>query len=80
MVGGKQRRAYRTVAVLAVAAAEATALTDGSATATAEIEGWHARYPPHSAFRRELDTAVQRSPLFPDTAARPSNSRRPGRP
>jgi len=65
VVGNKHRGAYRRVAVLAVAYAEALTLAgdpSGGAAYVADVRG---RYPRHVAFRTELDRASNDSPLLP---------------
>ncbi|MGH8904800.1 MAG: hypothetical protein ACRDYA_24735, partial [Egibacteraceae bacterium] len=63
VVGGQHRGAYRQVAQLAAACAEAVALADGDRASAEFIDSLHARWPRHSAFRRELRPAVAQSPL-----------------
>lgn len=64
VVSGQHRGAYQQAAYLAAACAEAVALASGGRTAREFIDSLHARYPRHSAFRRELRPAVAESPLL----------------
>ncbi|MGH8886977.1 MAG: hypothetical protein ACRDYX_17770 [Egibacteraceae bacterium] len=64
VVSGQHRGAYQQAAHLAAACAEAMALASGGRTAREFIDSLHARYPRHSAFRRELRPAVAASPLL----------------
>ncbi len=64
VVSSQHRGAYRRVALLAVACAEAAALAGGGETGARFIDACHARHPRHSAFRRELREAAAQSPLL----------------
>ena len=64
VVGGQHRGAYRRVALLAVACAEAAALADGGEAGARFIAGCHTRHPRHTAFRRELRETAAQSPLL----------------
>jgi len=58
------RRSYAQAAVLAVAHAEAEAMRDGAPAGDRVADAAEARYPRHSAYRRELRAARARSPLL----------------
>lgn len=70
VVSNKHRGAYRRVAVLAVAYAEALILAGDQAAGAAFVTGTRGRYPRHVAFRDELDRATAASPLLPAPPAR----------
>jgi hypothetical protein len=65
IVEAKHRGAYERAAQLAVACAEAVAITEGPVAAARAIGELRDRYPRHVAFRAALDAATERSPLLP---------------
>lgn len=64
VVAGQQRGAYGRVAHLATACAEALTLALDPTAAQRFLDDLHARYPRHSAFRRELRAMVAQSPVL----------------
>jgi len=64
IVGGQERRRYHQAAALAVAHAEAVAITDGQAAGDAVAEAAQSRYPRHTAYRSQLVSARARSSLL----------------
>ena len=66
VVSGKHRSTYADAAHLVAASAEAVLLVDGAAAARRLVDAFHARYPRHTLFRRELREVVARSPLLPE--------------
>jgi hypothetical protein len=70
VVSNKHRRAYARVASLAVAHAEALTFAGKASDGHAYVTGIREKYPRHTAFRSELDTAVSTSTL--------ANTHRPG--
>ncbi|HVA44223.1 MAG TPA: hypothetical protein VNF50_12135 [Acidimicrobiales bacterium] len=64
IVGQSLRRSYGQAAVLAVAHAEAVAMRDGVPAGDRVADAAEARYPRHSAYRREFNAARARSPLL----------------
>lgn len=63
IVRAKHRGAYRRMAELVVAHAEAVGIAQGRAAAAAILRRTNERYPRHVAFRREVDLAAGRSPI-----------------
>jgi hypothetical protein len=84
VVGNKHRRAYARVASLVVAHAEALAVAGKASDGRAYVTGIREKYPRHTAFRSELDTAVSTSTLIsnhrPGPSASTRTARRPSRP
>ena len=70
VVGAKHRGAYERVAAIAVACAEALALTEHTDAGIACLDGLRAGYPRHYAFRSELDKAQRESPFLPSPNAK----------
>jgi hypothetical protein len=70
IVQAKHRGAYDRAAQLAVACAEALALTEGPPAAARAITELRDRYPRHVAFRAALDAATTKSPLLPSSPRR----------
>lgn len=64
VVSSQHRAGYRSVALLAVACAEAATLAGGVEAGAGFIAACHARHPRHSAFRRELRETAAQSPLL----------------
>ena len=64
IVGNKDRRRYSQAAALAVAHAEAIAITKGRAAGDAVAEAAQSRYPRHTAYRSELTSTRVRSPFL----------------
>ena len=83
VVGNKHRKAYARVASLAVAHAEALAVAGKASDGRAYLTGIREKYPRHTAFRSELDTAINTSTLAnahrPGSSAATRTPRRPGR-
>lgn len=63
IVSGGHRKAYGHAAQLAVSVGEAMSLMGDCDEATSWLIGVRAMYPRHSAFKRELEAAIRRSPL-----------------
>jgi hypothetical protein len=63
-VESKDRRHYSQAAALAVAHAEAVAISEGRAAGDAAASAAQSRYPRHVAYRSELVSARTRSPLL----------------
>jgi len=68
IVGGQHRSAYDRAALIAVALAEAVKLSGHPGEAATIPRELVARFPRHSAFRGELQTAWRQSPLFRGTS------------
>ena len=64
IVGNKDRRRYSQAAALAVAHAEAIAITSGRAAGDAAAEAAQSQYPRHTAYRSELMSTRMRSPFL----------------
>lgn len=64
IVGNKDRRRYSQAAALAVAHAEAIAITKGRAAGDAVAEAAQSRFPRHTAYRSELTSTRARSPFL----------------
>jgi len=64
IVGNKDRRRYSQAAALAVAHAEAIAITKGRAAGDAVAEAAQFRFPRHTAYRSELTSTRARSPFL----------------
>ncbi|MGH3610203.1 MAG: hypothetical protein ACRDRD_19265, partial [Pseudonocardiaceae bacterium] len=64
IVGNKDRRRYSQAAALAVAYAEAIAITEGRGAGDAAAEAAQSRYPRHTAYRSELMSTRTRSPFL----------------
>jgi hypothetical protein len=64
IVRNQHRRAYARAACLAVAHAEALAVAGKASEGPAYLTGIREKYPRHSAFRSELDTAIRASTLL----------------
>lgn len=64
IVGNKHRRRYSQAAALAVAHAEAIAITEGRAAGDAAADAAQSRYPRHTAYRSELVSTRMRSPFL----------------
>jgi hypothetical protein len=83
VVCNKHRKAYARVASLAVAHAEALAVAGKASDGHAYLTGIREKYPRHTAFRSELDTAVSTSTLAnthrPGSSAAARTPQRPGR-
>jgi hypothetical protein len=71
VVGGQHRGAYQRAAHLAAACAEALTLAGGEHAGRSFVDHLHERFPRHSAFRKELRSAVSGSPLLTPPAAGP---------
>ncbi len=67
IVGNKDRRRYSQAAALAVAHAEAIAITKGRSAGDAVAQAAQSRYPRHTAYRSELTSARVRSPFLTST-------------
>lgn len=63
IVSGGHRRAYGRAAQLAVSVGEAMSLMGDRAETTSWLVGVRATFPRHSAFKRELESAIRRSGL-----------------
>lgn len=63
IVSSKSRGQYAYAARLVACCAEALTVANGVATGTALMERWRARYPRHSAFQRELISAIGKASL-----------------
>lgn len=63
VVGNKHRKAYARVAALVVAHAEALTVAGKASDGPAYIAGVRGKYPRHTAFQGELDTAIHASTL-----------------
>lgn len=70
IVGQNLRRSYAQAALLAVAHAEGVAMRDGVPAGDRVADAAEARYPRHSAYRRELRAARARSPLLTSSPGR----------
>ena len=68
IVANKERRRYSQAAALAVAHAEAIAITKGRAAGDAAVDTAQSRYPRHTAYRSELVTTRTRSPFLTSPA------------
>jgi hypothetical protein len=64
IVGNKERRRYSQAAALAVAHAEAIAITQGEPDGDAAVEAAQSRYPRHTSYRAELRSTWMRSPFL----------------
>jgi len=64
IVANKERRRYPQAAALAVAHAEAIAITKGREAGDAAADAAQSRYPRHTAYRSELVTTRTRSPFL----------------
>ena len=64
IVGNKDRRRYSQAAALAVAHAEAIAITKGEPDGDAAVEAAQSRYPRHTSYRAELRSTWMRSPFL----------------
>lgn len=64
IVSGGHRKAYGRAAQLAVSVGEVMSLSGDRTEATSWLVGVRATYPRHSAFKRELESAIRRSRLI----------------
>jgi len=63
IISGKARGQYARAASLLASCAEAITLEEGAQSGTLFVSQSRDRYPRHVAFRRELDTVIQQTPL-----------------
>jgi hypothetical protein len=65
VVEAKRRGAYERVAQVAVVYAEALTLVEEQPAGAGWLDSLRERYPRHTAFRAELDSAARKSPFLP---------------